>query len=170
MQSIDDLAETHTPFTPAADDLSDVARAQRNASIAAATILAGPHDRNEDNVLVEDLLADLMHLCDFTGLDFDEVLDTARSRYIEEQVVVVSLRIENTYEDGDEVITTPTDVAVPAPPHAGDEDAYNDWANDYIMELCGTGRTKGDSWYDVEVTATSAPELLAVGTTFEFGY
>jgi hypothetical protein len=80
--------------------------------------------------------------------------------------VTVTLRIENTYELYDEVITTPT-VTIPAPPPEDDEDAYSEWAQEYIQAETGVGHDDGDSWYDVLVTASTDPEL--VGRTFEFG-
>lgn len=82
--------------------------------------------------------------------------------------VTVSLAIENTYEDGDTVNTTVTDVVIPEPPTDEESDEYADWSREHIFQFTGTGRTKGDSFYDVEITKSSAPEL--VGRTFEFGY
>jgi hypothetical protein len=48
---------------------------------------------------------------------------------------------------------------------AGDLD---DWAEDTIYPLTGTGKSNGDAWYDATITASSDPSL--VGTTYEFGY
>lgn len=81
--------------------------------------------------------------------------------------IEITVRIENTYENGDEIVTVRT-ATVPAPP--SDEGERDDWAYEHIHALTGTGRIDGDAWYDVEVTASSRPDLLPVGTTFEFGY
>jgi hypothetical protein len=42
------------------------------------------------------------------------------------------------------------------------------WGREHIYQFTGTGRTDGDSWYDVTITASSRPELI--GRTFQFGY
>lgn len=85
-------------------------------------------------------------------------------------MITLDLRILNTYEDGDEYTTVKCGVEVPPPPVEEYSDAYTDWADEHIFPHTGTGRTKGDSWYDVTVTASSAPHLIPVGTTYEFGY
>ncbi|MEU0344217.1 hypothetical protein ABZ092_36060 [Streptomyces bobili] len=76
----------------------------------------------------------------------------------------LTLHITNGYEDGSEVITTPV-VEVPIP---AELDELSDWADDHIFPHTGTGRSDGDSWYEVKVTESTAPELL--GRTFEFGF
>ncbi|MFE7463085.1 hypothetical protein ACFU6R_03135 [Streptomyces sp. NPDC057499] len=82
-------------------------------------------------------------------------------------IATISLRIENRYESGFEVETTST-VMVPLPlPEEGTEER-SDWEYDHIFPETGTGFGDGDSWYDVEVTHSTATELL--GLTFEFGY
>lgn len=82
--------------------------------------------------------------------------------------ITISLEIENTYEDDSEIRTYVTDAVIPAPPSPDDEAAYDAWKYDHIFSFTGTGREKGDSWYDVTVTACSDSSL--VGQTFEFGY
>lgn len=116
----------------------------------------------------------------------------------------ISLSIENTYEDGEEIITTPTDVEVPEPEprcsvcrarvsaiarpgddpdhdwvhdedgewgdHSAEGPDWGEWDQDHIMPLTGTGRTDGDSWYDVTVTSSDRPDILPIGQTFDFGY
>lgn len=74
----------------------------------------------------------------------------------------IKLHIENYY-DGDVVITEPVAyVTVP------DDDDIEDWADDQILPLTGTGRTEGNSAYFVTITEFSArPDL--VGRKFEFG-
>ncbi|MFI5863542.1 hypothetical protein [Streptomyces sp. NPDC051546] len=79
----------------------------------------------------------------------------------------VTLRIENTYEDGTEVVTTPA-VSVPLPLPAADTEERETWEWDHILQHTGTGRADGDAWYDVEIVESTAPEL--VGMTFNFGY
>jgi hypothetical protein len=79
--------------------------------------------------------------------------------------ITVSLRIENTYELYDDVVTTVTDAVIPAPPANGDTD---EWAWDHIYPFTGVGHEDGDSWYDVEITASSDPAL--VGRKFDWGY
>lgn len=82
--------------------------------------------------------------------------------------ITVSLQIENTYELHADVTTHAVDVVLPAPP--GDPDGNEDWAQEFVFAQTGSGHTTGDAWYDVTVTASSHPDLLAVGTTFEYGY
>lgn len=82
--------------------------------------------------------------------------------------ITASFRIENAYEDGEEVVTFATDVVLPSPPADEESQEYSDWAYEHVHPLTGTGRTDGDAWYDVEVVACSVPEL--VGRTFDFGY
>lgn len=79
----------------------------------------------------------------------------------------IALRIENRYEDGVEIETTSV-VTVPIPLPEEGTDERSDWEYDHIFPETGTGREGGDSWYDVEVTSSTVPELL--GLTFEFGY
>lgn len=86
------------------------------------------------------------------------------------ETMVISADITNRYEGGDVVHTTARDVTIPIPPSKSDEGAYADWETDHIFELTGTGREQGDSWYDVVITASSRPDLIAVGDEFEFGY
>ncbi|WP_430787031.1 hypothetical protein [Actinoplanes sp. G11-F43] len=82
--------------------------------------------------------------------------------------ITISLTIENTYEDGDTIDTHVTDAVIPAPPSPDDENAHSAWLYEHIFAFTGTGRTEGDAWYDVTVTACSDPTL--VGQTYEFGY
>ncbi|MGW1040018.1 hypothetical protein [Streptomyces sp. NPDC002547] len=82
-------------------------------------------------------------------------------------VATVTLRIDNRYEDGVEIETRET-ATVPLPLPEEGTDERTDWEQDHIFPLTGTGREGVDSWYDVEIVESSAPEL--VGKTFEFGY
>jgi hypothetical protein len=79
----------------------------------------------------------------------------------------ITLRIENRYEDGSEIETTSV-VTVPLPLPEEDTAERSDWEYDHIFPETGTGQESGDAWYDVEITDSTAPEL--VGLTFEFGY
>jgi hypothetical protein len=79
----------------------------------------------------------------------------------------LTLHVENTYADGDVVITCPA-TTVPAPTPQDWDDNLTDWAAEHLEPLTGTGRTHGDSWYDVRVLACTDDRL--VGRTFEFGY
>lgn len=82
-------------------------------------------------------------------------------------VITISLTIENTYELYDDVTTYVYDALIPPPPPEGSPE-WDDWEYEHIHSWTGTGRTDGDSWYDVTVTACSDPSL--VGRTFDFGY
>jgi len=80
----------------------------------------------------------------------------------------IELKIENIYEDAEDVVTT-VRATIPAPPEgkeAGSEE-YDDWAYDNIYQLTGTGHETGNSAYFVEVTACDDPNL--VGAEFEWG-
>ncbi|MCX5236217.1 hypothetical protein OG824_13500 [Streptomyces prunicolor] len=79
---------------------------------------------------------------------------------------IVKLRIENTYADGVEIVTTAI-ITVPTP-RPTDLNEQTEWEYDHIFPQTGTGRTDGDAWYDVEIVESTVPELL--GLTFEFGY
>ncbi|MGW4158718.1 hypothetical protein [Streptomyces sp. NPDC004788] len=79
----------------------------------------------------------------------------------------VRLHIENRYESGMEIVTTPT-ATVPIPVPMEGTEAREEWDYDHIFPHTGTGWTEGDSWYDVEIVESTASEL--VGMTFEFGY
>lgn len=83
--------------------------------------------------------------------------------------VTITVEIDNTYEDGSTVVTHRT-ATVPAPAGAEGSDERWNWEHEHIFDLTGTGRTQGDAWYDVEVTASDRPDLIPVGTTYEFGY
>jgi len=84
-------------------------------------------------------------------------------------VIVIWLDIVNLYGDDDVINTSVADKAIPAPPTMDEDSAdYSKWANEHIRQFVGTGRTRGDSWHDVTVTACTDPAM--VGRTFEFGY
>lgn len=82
--------------------------------------------------------------------------------------IVISLAIENRYPGGLMIPTEVVDAVIPAPPAEDDAAAMDAWEYDYIFSCTGTGRTDGDSWYDVMVTACSNPAL--VGKMYAFGY
>lgn len=79
----------------------------------------------------------------------------------------VKLNILNTYELYPTEVTQAT-VAVPLPVPPEGSDERHDWEYEFIHAHTGVGHSDGDSWYDVEIIASTAPELI--GMTFEFGY
>lgn len=89
--------------------------------------------------------------------------------------VALVLRVENSYELHDDITTWCTAV-VPRPPvplsEAGEPEypGYGDWAWEHVHPLTGAGHPGGDSWHDVEVLASSDPNVVPVGTRFDFGY
>ncbi|WP_127498871.1 hypothetical protein [Actinoplanes solisilvae] len=86
---------------------------------------------------------------------------------VEVLTATVRLYIENTYEFFGTQITTPTvTVTLPVPDEGTDD--RETWEYDNVFAHTGVGHTDGDSWYDVMIVESSAPEL--VGLTFEFGY
>lgn len=81
--------------------------------------------------------------------------------------VKVTLDIDNVYEVTGETIHTTVEVEVDVPPAEGTDD-YQEWAEEEIMPHTGTGQTKGDAGYFVEISKCEVmPEL--VGRTFEWG-
>lgn len=99
--------------------------------------------------------------------DYEEFLREQRSTIDAALVETFSieLHITNTYEELDDpIVTTPTaQVPLPEP----DED-LDEWAQENLYDLTGTGHETGDSWYDVEITKFDArPDL--VGRVFELG-
>lgn len=90
--------------------------------------------------------------------------------------VHLKLEIENVYEDGEEV-TTHVEADVPAPSlppwvdtlSDEEEDERNEWEQEHIFPVTGTGKVEGDSAYFVEVLGSSDEALIPVGTKWEFG-
>lgn len=80
--------------------------------------------------------------------------------------VTVSLEIRNHYADGTLITTVVNDVTVEKPWDL-DDDELADWAMQELFEFTGTGRTEGDSAYDITITASNDHWL--VGKTFEIG-
>lgn len=78
----------------------------------------------------------------------------------------VQLQIDNVYEDGDEVQTT-VESDVPEPPDEEGTAAYDDWAEEHIFSLTGTGKVQGDAAYFVEIVGCDRQDLI--GREFEFG-
>lgn len=69
------------------EDIEDPARRnQYRASLAGPTLqeYAGRVGGSDIGTTVQDLLSDLMHLCDATEINFDAALGMARNRYDEE--------------------------------------------------------------------------------------
>ena len=69
--------------------------------------------------------------------------------------ITMRLEIANVY--GDEEIITHETVELPVP--EADED-LDDWGEDHIFPLTGTGRTEGDAAYFVEVLESSDPTMV----------
>ncbi|NUS02049.1 MAG: hypothetical protein HOV97_05740 [Nonomuraea sp.] len=84
----------------------------------------------------------------------------------------VTLVIDNIY--GGETIQTTVRTTIDPPPFplVGDfdnyADEYCDWEQDEIFPHTGTGNAEGDAGYFVKVTESSRPDLIPVGTKFEF--
>lgn len=79
----------------------------------------------------------------------------------------VKLLIDNCYENG-EKIRTVVETQIPVPPSASLA-ALEEWELDYIFVHTGTGRLEGDACYFVTIADSSRPDILPVGTEFEFG-
>lgn len=81
--------------------------------------------------------------------------------------LAVTMDIENTYELYG---TEWTRVSVLVPPEPADQDSaeYDDWLHRFILDHTGTGRTRGDAWYDITWDECSDP--AQVGRTFDWGY
>ena len=87
--------------------------------------------------------------------------------------MLITLQIENVYADGDSTRETLYDVKVPKAPT--DPDEHEEWAEDNLFPLTGTGRYAGngtdettpDAAYFVEVLAAEDPAL--VGRKYEWG-
>lgn len=85
--------------------------------------------------------------------------------------ITISLEIENTYEEYDDVTTDAENIVIPVPPADDCESwEWDDWFQDHIVGWSGYGRPDGDSWYDFTVTASSDETIIAVGTTYDWGY
>ena len=80
--------------------------------------------------------------------------------------IALKLEIDNVYED--EKIRTFVETQVPEPPLDRDSTEYEEWEQDYIFSTTGTGRTEGDAGYFVTVTDSSRPDLIPVGTEYEY--
>lgn len=83
----------------------------------------------------------------------------------QDALVWIKVRVDNIYEDGEE-ITLEREAAIAAPP--ADENERSDWEQEEIFALTGTGRTTGEAGYFVEVLESSDPDVIPVGTEYEF--
>lgn len=90
----------------------------------------------------------------------------------------MTIRIDNHYEDGEEVTVT-KDIDVPAPPTGFEygSDEHEEWAEEFLYAETGTGRYAGneagetrtpDAAYFVEITACDEDPTL-VGNEYEWG-
>lgn len=74
----------------------------------------------------------------------------------------IEVKVENVYPDG--TVRTNAEAEVPLPPLQD----LDEWAEEHLMPLTGTGRTEGDAGYFLTITKFDArPEL--VGTEYEWG-
>jgi hypothetical protein len=84
-----------------------------------------------------------------------------------EGMLTVTVRVENTYEDGHESATV---VEVPAPTSL-DEETIEDWWETEVFPHTGDGHgadnPKLGSWYEATITRADEPTL--VGKTMEWG-
>ena len=135
-----------------------------NVAAAIVDIIEAPDEDTAKDILRDRIAAAGLDLYE-GSIDSPTGIDAFESEGTE-GTVTLTLRIDNYYEGGDKVITTPT-VTVPAPPPESDEDEYEDWADEHIMAATGTGRTEGDSSYFVKITESTDPTL--VGREFEWG-
>lgn len=74
----------------------------------------------------------------------------------------ISVRVDNTYNDG--TITKHYTVDVPV----ADPDDVDEWSEDYIFPLTGTGRSDDYAGYETKVTACDEQPWL-VGRVFCWG-
>lgn len=124
-----------------------------------------PHDDEDDDEEFDVTADDTIDLAPGVSLDGPGTLPTQ----VPDGHIALSLRIENTYELHDDVVTYALAV-VPLPPKDGNADDHEAWAYEHIQALTGVGHSSGDSWYDVEVIDSSAPDVIEVGTTWDWGY
>lgn len=100
-----------------------------------------------------------------------------------DQTVKIKARVENYYvATDDEIVTEPEaelplpPVPLPAPgtaePQLTDAQAaeLSEWLDVELFGMTGVGRTKGDAMYDLEVVASSRPDLVPVGYCHDWGY
>jgi len=87
-------------------------------------------------------------------------------------MINVTLHIDNYY--GGDKIKTVVETQVEDPPVGyipgfAERDEFADWEHDEIFQHTGTGQESGDSAYFVTVASSSRPDLIPVGTEYEFG-
>lgn len=83
--------------------------------------------------------------------------------------IVVTLTVENTYAEHEDVTWTIRNAIIEPPPPDQDCDDYREWEQTWVIDLfTGAGHTTGDSWYDIEITDSSDPALK--GHTITWGY
>lgn len=82
--------------------------------------------------------------------------------------VTVTFIVENTYEDGVEVVTSQVDLTLPSPTDADMADDLAEWAEKHLYPYTGAGRARGNAFYDLDITAANDPRLQ--GRHFDWGY
>jgi hypothetical protein len=78
--SVNEIARNTAPHIEG-DPLSGNVESAKRAAVA---LCAGKQDARDERERVQDLLNDLFHLCDLTGLDMDELVDAAQRQYAAE--------------------------------------------------------------------------------------
>lgn len=78
----------------------------------------------------------------------------------------ITVKVDNIYEDGTEVTVT-EEADIEEPWGEPDTDDWEDWADEQLFPLTGTGKTEGDAGYFLEITACEDASL--VGQKFEWG-
>ncbi len=116
-----------------------------------------------DTLTIPDYLYDLAE--DYNN---DPTDPAVRELLMAHGCMVVTMDIENTYERYGTVWTKVTLLVPPEPDPEKDPDGHDDWTQRFINDQTGTGRTGGDSWYDITWTECSNP--AHVGRTFDWGY
>lgn len=164
---VDDVIQAANLAFAAGNSPADTEAVKEYRSWKVRSLSVGDVIVTEEGLVSDDRPVVLTHAlgCQSTGIGWEAVNLT---EFKLTGAVIVSLHIENTYELYEDVDTHVTDVVIPAPPADVDSKEYEEWAYDHINCYTGVGHTDGDSWYDVEITASSDPEL--VGRTFEWGY
>lgn len=84
---------------------------------------------------------------------------------IKNPTITVDLTIDNFYPN--KTVQTFVQSAVVEAPESFGKDELQGWATDELFEFTGTGRTDGESSYEVTITGSSEAALL--GRSFEFG-
>lgn len=83
--------------------------------------------------------------------------------------MTLDLKIENLYVDGyQETRNVSAQFTAPLIPMSADD--LHDWASEHILPLTGTdsGRENVDAFYSVTVKGSDRPDIVPVGSEFEW--